>query len=165
MDAKNRIEELRSILKIDQKKEEIGNIETEMNSPSFWLDEKNSQSKAKQLKDLKNEIKEFEDVYEMVQIASEDEMKSLEKEIAGLEIKTYFSGKYDSYNAIINFYAGAGGVDAQDWTEMLMKMYLGWAEEEGLDSKVLDTSYGGEAGIKSATIEITGTNIYGKLKK
>lgn len=165
MDSKKRIEELRSILKIDQKKSQIKQIEDEMKSPSFWLDEKDSQLKAKQLKDLNNEIKEFEDVYEMVQIASEDEMKSLAKEIDGLEIKTYFSGRYDNYNAILNFYAGAGGVDAQDWTEMLLKMYLGWAEKEGLDSKILDISHGGEAGIKSATIEIEGLNTYGKLKK
>ena len=164
MEIRNRLEELRSILKIDQKKLEITEIEKEMNSPNFWLEEKNSQAEAKELKFLKNEIKKFDDIYELAQIASDEELKILGKEVSELEIYALFSGKYDANNAILNFYAGAGGVDAQDWTEMLLKMYLKWAENNDAHAVILDESRGGEAGIKSATVEISGAYIFGKLK-
>ena len=168
MDLKARLEELKSILKIDDKKAEIKEIEKEMNSPSFWLEENppagGAQVKSRELKVLKEEVKKFDDVYEIAEIADESELKNLKNEIDELEIYALFNGKYDSHNAILNFYAGAGGVDAQDWTEMLMRMYLRWAENNDAIAVVLDESRGGEAGIKSATVEISGSYIFGKLR-
>lgn len=164
MSIKNRLLELRAILKIDEKKEEIEGIEKEMNSPSFWLDEKNSTVKAQKLKNLKEEVKKFDDIYDIADIASEEELKSLKDEVDNLETIALFSGKYDNHNAILNFYAGAGGVDAQDWTEMLFSMFIKWAEQNDFSAKVLDESRGGEAGIKNATLEISGLYIYGRLR-
>ena len=164
MEAKQRIEELRGILKIDEKKEQAAAIEKEMNSPDFWLDEKAAQGKSKELKVLKEEIKKFDDVYELSEIATEKEEDFLKKEVKKLEIYVLFSGKYDIKSAILNFYAGAGGVDAQDWTEMLLKMYLRWAEDNDATAVVLNETRGTEAGIKSATVEISGSYIFGKLK-
>lgn len=164
MELKNRLNELKEILKIDQKKDQISGIEKEMNDPSFWLDEKESHEKSKKLKTLKEEVKKFDDIYEISEIANEKELESLRSEIDQLEIYALFSGKYDANNAILNFYAGAGGVDAQDWTEMLLKMYLKWAENNDAVATILNQSSGGEAGIKSATVEISGSYIFGKLK-
>jgi peptide chain release factor 2 len=164
MNIQEKLEQLRTILKIDEKKERIVEIEKEMHAPDFWLDEKNSAVKAKELQGLKDEIKKFDDIYEIAQIAGPEDLESLKKEVNELEIYALFTGKYDNYNAIVNFYAGAGGVDAQDWTEMLVSMYVKWAEQNGANAVLLNESRGTEAGIKSATLEITGLYIYGKLK-
>lgn len=164
MEAKKRIEELRNILKIDNKKDNIKAIEKEMNSPQFWLNEKAAQEKSKELKVLKEEVKKFDDINEIAEIATGAEEDYLKKEIDKLEIYALFNGKFDIKNAIVNFYAGAGGVDAQDWTEMLLKMYLRWAESNDATAVVLNESRGSEAGIKSATVEISGSYIFGKLR-
>lgn len=164
MRVQSRMEELRELLRIEEKEAEIAAIENEMNSPSFWLDEKESQKKARELKNLKEQVKKFKDVYELVQIANEEETELLSEEVMKLEIFALFSGKYDSYNAILNFYAGAGGDDAQDWSEMLLKMYILWAEKNGFNATVIEESRGSEAGIKSATLEISGLYVFGKLR-
>ncbi|MEI7792084.1 MAG: peptide chain release factor 2 [Candidatus Berkelbacteria bacterium] len=164
MGLKEKLEDLKMILKIDKKKSEIAQIEKEMNEPDFWLDEKNANEKSRKLKNLKDEIKEFMDVYEIAEIANDEELESMRDEIEKLELYSMFTGKYDDHNAIINFYAGAGGDDAQDWTEMLLKMYLRWAESNGFRAMIINESRGTEAGIKSATIEVHGLYAYGKLK-
>lgn len=164
MSTLSRLEELKVLLKTEEKNQKITELEAEMQEPAFWLSEENSQGKSKELKRLKDEVKNFNEIYELAQIATEEEAKSLENEIDKLEVIALFSGKYDSHNAILNFYAGAGGVDAQDWTEMLLKMYLGWAEKNEMGAKILSQTPGNEAGIKSATIEISGDYVYGKLK-
>ena len=159
-----RLLELKKLLKIDEKKEEIAKIEALMQEPNFWLDDKMANEKSRRLKNLKDEIKDFEDLYEIAQIATEAELESLRPEIEKIELLALFTGKYDTHNAILNFYAGAGGDDAQDWTEMLLRMYLRWAEENGYTANVINESRGGEAGIKSATVEIQGPYAYGKLR-
>ena len=164
MEAKQRLEELKQVLKIDEKKSRAKEIEKEMNSPEFWLDEKEAQAKSRELKVLKEENKKFLDVYEIAEIATESEEDFLKKEVDKLEIYALFKGKYDIKNAILTFYAGAGGVDAQDWTEMLLKMYLRWAETNNATAIILNESRGGEAGIKSATVEISGPYVFGKLR-
>lgn len=161
---KKRLEDLRGVLKVDQKKLRIGEIQKEMNSPDFWLEEKKSTTILKELKKLETEVKEFDDLNEIAQIADETELEGLKAEIEELETRALFSGKYDDHNAILSFFAGAGGDDAQDWNEMLMKMYVKWAEQNNATASILEQSRGGEAGVKSATIEITGMNIFGKLK-
>lgn len=161
----SRIENLRTILKISQKQEEIAAIEEEMNSADFWLDETSANSKTKRLKNLKDEIKQFVDVSELSELAESDEdIQLINDKVLELEKLALFSGKYDGHSAVMNFYAGAGGDDAQDWTEMLMRMYLRWAENHSYGVRIIDESRGGIAGIKSATIEIDGSYVYGMLK-
>jgi peptide chain release factor 2 len=89
---------------------------------------------------------------------------ALEAELGRLEFQLVFAGEYDRHSAILAIHAGAGGTDSQDWAEMLMRMYLRWAERQGFRTEVLDLSPGEEAGIKSVTIEVDGPNAYGYLK-
>ncbi len=91
-------------------------------------------------------------------------VKEFSDQVAVLENKALLSGPYDSYNAYINFNAGAGGTDAQDWTEMLLRMYLRWFEKRGFKAEVLDKTVGDEAGLKSATCLVSGELVYGYLK-
>ena len=88
----------------------------------------------------------------------------LENEIKNLKIETLFKGEYDKHNAIISIHAGTGGLDAQDWAQMLLRMYTRWAENKGYKVKTLDILPDTEAGIKSVTLLIEGTNAYGYLK-
>jgi peptide chain release factor 2 len=164
MDAKGKIEQIKSALKISEKKEWIKQIESEMQSAGFWDNKELAGQKTKELKDLKSEVDKVEEIEELVEIAGNGDIPAIEEEIKKLEILTYFSGKYDDHSAIINFYAGAGGDDAQDWTKMLMSMYLNWAQISGYGNRILSQSFGSVAGIKSATIEISGIYAYGKLK-
>ena len=89
---------------------------------------------------------------------------ALQKEVDEREFELLLNGPYDRRNAIVVIYAGAGGVDSQDWAEMLLRMYLRWAERRGFKAEVLDTSFGEEAGIKSATVEISGPYAYGYMR-
>lgn len=120
---------------------------------------------------------ELAELLELSKIISETDEKSdeerteiiekvfeLEAKIAKLEFQAMMSGKYDKSDAIVSFYAGAGGVDAQDWAEMLLRMYLKWAEKNNYKAKIVDETRGQEAGIKSATVEINGAYAYGKLR-
>jgi peptide chain release factor 2 len=92
------------------------------------------------------------------------ELEGAENEIQKLEFELSFSGTYDRHSAVLYLHAGAGGTESQDWAEMLMRMYLRWAEKKGYKAGVLDISPGDEAGIKSATVEINGNLAYGYLK-
>jgi len=179
MNLKQQLTELRSILHIDEKLARIKEIEDEMRQPDFWLDEpfdsfdhaqdgsaqgRKSAEVSKELKNLQDETKKFTDIAEIAEISTESELEALKGEIDELERLALFSEKYDQHNAIINFYAGAGGVDAQDWTQMLERMYLRWAEKTGGKATIIDQSVGTEAGIKSATIEIDLPYAYGNLR-
>lgn len=164
MSLRARLDTLREKLNIDQKKDQIKQIEQEMSSNSFWRDEANSNIKTKELKDLKTETDKFDELDELLELADDQDIKGLESEVDELEKLTWFSGTYDHDSAILNFYAGAGGDDAQDWTEMLFEMYSKWAKKNEYRIKILDSSTGGIAGIKSATLEIDGRYVYGKLK-
>ena len=115
------------------------------------------------------------DIFELLSLAEEDEdsdlageiQKEVEqaaKQLEEMEFKLAFSGRYDSRNAILSIHAGAGGTESQDWADMLLRMYLRWAERRGYQTDVLDVSPGEEAGIKSAVISISGDHAYGYLK-
>jgi peptide chain release factor 2 len=95
---------------------------------------------------------------------AEADLLLLQKELEAHETETYLSGKYDTNNALLSVYAGAGGVDAQDWTEMLLAMFLKYKEQKNLSAKIISLSEGQEAGIKSVTVEVEGINAYGLLK-
>ncbi|MFA5927522.1 MAG: peptide chain release factor 2 [Patescibacteria group bacterium] len=164
MDAKQRIEELRSILKIEEKRQRAAEVEGEMATPSFWSNESLAQARSRELKNLNDEIKKFDDLNDIAGIASDDEIEVLSDQIAELELLAYFDEPHDGKDAIINFYAGAGGDDAQDWTGMLLAMYLRWAENNSDGAVILSETKGAEAGVKNATIEIRGAHVYGKLK-
>lgn len=122
------------------------------------------------LSDLETEIDELSEIAGIIEDGSaeagemSDKLAEAEKKIDALEFKTLFSGEYDRNDAIVSIHSGAGGVDAQDWAEMLRRMYLRWAEKESLRSEVVDESRGGEAGIKSSTFEIDGSYAYGRLR-
>lgn len=126
----------------------------------------------KEIRILLESEKEIADISEFLEMAESEEEKDeignkvaeLEKNLAELEFKTLFDGEYDSNPAIVSIYCGAGGVDAQDWSEMILRMYLRWAEKNGFRAKLLDETRGQEAGIKNATIEFTGPYAYGYLK-
>src|SRR5690625_2403334 len=96
-------------------------------------------------------------------VDAEAELDKIRKDLADLEVRTLLSGEYDQREAVVTIRAGAGGVDAADFAEMLMRMYLRWAERHGYPTKVLDTSYAEEAGIKSATFQVSAPYAYGTL--
>ncbi len=122
------------------------------------------------VRDLEKRLKDIEELLKLEQeepsmgAELDQELDKIEASLEKLEFELSFSGPYDSHSAVISLHAGAGGTESQDWAEMLMRMYLRWAERHGFGTDVLETSPGDEAGIKSATIEISGQYAYGYLK-
>ncbi len=169
-------------LKLDEAKKELSELEAETEKDGFWEDLENSQKVMKQIKGQKAKCAgfkkledDFEDLYTICEMALEenddsllDELKSgfasFEKKLEEASLTTLLSGEYDSYGAMISLHAGAGGTEAQDWAQMLYRMYQRWAERHGFAFKVLDYLDGEEAGLKSATVAIDGENAYGFLK-
>jgi peptide chain release factor 2 len=154
-------------------------LENQSAKPDFWKDPEKSAVILKEAESLKKEIEEIsgiekklKELAELAEVANteketkeiEKEVNNLEKEVSKLELKAMLGGEYDQNDVILSIHSGAGGVDAQDWAEMLLRMYLKWAEKNGYIAKVIDESRGGEAGIKSATAEIEGKYAYGYLK-
>lgn len=148
----------------------------------FWDDHENAQKLLKEKKSVEQKIeeydvlkKEFEDIGILIELAQEEEDQSMvpeiqkayedyKKKFEDLRIKTLLNGEYDGNNAIISIHAGSGGTDAQDWAEMLLRMYTRWSEQKGYKVKILDYQDATEGGIKSATLLIEGENAYGYLK-
>ena len=168
---------------------DIANLEAELNKleaktteQNFWEDASNSSKVLKRITELKNKVttynavqKELESLIEINNLLQEEKDKeiekelekgvhSAEKEIEKLEISTLLSGKYDSNNAIVTLHPGAGGTEAQDWAEMLYRMYTRWATANGFSVEELDYLDGDEAGIKSVTFLVSGPYAYGYLK-
>ena len=153
-----------------------------MEAPDFWDDAEVSQKKMKELKDMKDDMETYqslvtqmEDMETMIEMGYEENDPELIPEIQemldefqrnfdSIRIKTLLSGEYDSENAIIKLNAGAGGTEACDWCSMLYRMYCRWADKKGFSMEVLDYLDGDEAGIKSVTFQVNGTNAYGYLK-
>jgi len=150
----------------------------ESESPTFWDNPTYAQEIMKDISDLNNEIEEIENLFNNIQALHdlallEDEslrneleegIQSIEKKVDLFELDALLSGPYDKGNAILSLNAGAGGTDAQDWAAMLERMYLRWAERSGFQTEIIHISEGEEAGIKSATITITGKYAYGYLR-
>ena len=111
-------------------------------------------------------IDDFSELVNLIKDTSElkKELANIEKKIAELEKIALFSGKYDENDVILTVRAGAGGTDAQDWSLMILRMYMLWSERQGYKTSIIEKTYGSEAGIKNATIEIKGIRVYGKLK-
>jgi peptide chain release factor 2 len=153
-----------------------------MSKPDFWNDNETATQVIEQLKFLKNRVEKYDsikskldDIKVLIELVLEEGDASLAGEVQDafvafvknleeLQIETLLDGKYDRNNAILSLHSGAGGLEAQDWTEMLMRMYTRWAENKGYRVKVLDLLSDDEGGIKSATLMIEGENAYGYLK-
>ena len=176
------IEELGSALRIDDLRNEAEELEKKTLEPDFWNDQSNSGKILRQVKQIKDKIEAYEKLVEkledtvtLAELAIEENDESLTdevlSEVAAIQaeeekqrIEILLSGEYDKNNAIISFHPGAGGTEAQDWAQMLYRMYTRWGEKHGYNVKLLDWLDGEEAGLKSATIMIEGINAYGYLK-
>lgn len=148
----------------------------------FWQDQGRAQSVMRRLGELKGHVegwksleRKINDLLDLAELSEEEEESSLQEDIAHetdkayarfeeMEIELMLGGEYESGNAFLAVHAGAGGTEAQDWAQMLLRMYLRWAERRGYKAEVVDTSPGEEAGIKSALIQISGLYAYGYLK-
>ena len=158
--------ELEKALGIPKAREELAELQKETEQEGFWNDLERSQQVSRQVKRLENKIKkhdklvsEWEDTLTLCEMAQEeDDPSQLEEVVSGYETEE------DANTAVLIFHAGAGGTEAQDWTEMLYRMYTRWAERHGYTYQLMDYEAGDEAGIKSATILIEGENAYGYLK-
>lgn len=162
-------------------KEEIAQIEKKQEDPAFWDDHREAASLSNRLGDLKNTVKsmesinsDFNDLSELLKEATPEDIelcelietleKDLDKKIHELRTILLFSGEYDELNATIEIHPGAGGTEAMDWAEMLLRMYNRWAESHRFKWEVLYYEPGEEAGCKSATVKVSGTRAYGMLK-
>ncbi len=163
-------------------KERIAELNEEMANPEFWNDQEKAQKMNKELAHLEKKVKELndlnsalEDVNALIELGSETDdedaakevgqmLTKLEAEAERLSLETMLTGEYDANNAILTLHAGAGGTEAQDWTDMLYRMYRRYCEKSGYGLEVLDYLAGDEAGTKSVTFKVIGDNAYGFLK-
>ncbi len=152
----------------------ISDIEFQMQSPDFWKEHETAGRLSKEVNDLKEEIGFWDNFEDKLTAYLEEDDKELEKEAEEIKrfkkdfdkqyVKIFLSGKYDRGNALMYIYSGAGGVDAQDWASMLLRMYQSYAEKNGFGFVLLHQTFGEQGGTKNATIEISGRYAYGYLK-
>ncbi|HIZ20279.1 MAG TPA: peptide chain release factor 2 [Firmicutes bacterium] len=176
------IDDLAGALGLDQSRKELAELEEKAAAPNFWDDMEGAQAVLQRSAALKDKVEgyaalvdAYNDTLTLIELANEEgDLSLLEECTAGVDkvqaameeqrLSTLLSGEYDAKNAILTFHAGAGGTEAQDWAEMLYRMYTHWAERHGFQYKILDYLDGDEAGLKSASILIEGMNAYGYLK-
>ena len=181
-ELKEKLDQMEVSLEVPAKEEKIAELEYKMGEPTFWDDAEEAQKINQELNDVKISVDKFkslkakfEDAQTLWEMAMEDGDESLEEEIKdaldkvadgleNLQLEVLLSGPYDANNAILTLHAGAGGTEAQDWTQMLLRMYGRWAERHGFTVETADLLPGDEAGVKSATLFIKGHNAYGFLK-
>ncbi|MBJ6984634.1 peptide chain release factor 2 [Luteimonas sp. MC1750] len=181
-DLKGRLDALRGFLDYDTRRERLEEVERELENPAIWNDPERAQALGRErsmldktvngIRDLTDglvgaaellELAEAEDDAETAD-AVESDVERLASQVEKLEFQRMFSGKMDSSNAFLDIQAGAGGTEAQDWAEILLRMYLRWAENRGWKAEIMEASGGDVAGIKSATVRIEGEYAYGWLK-
>ena len=181
-DLEPKLRELRASLNIDGAREELERLQAMAEAPGFWDNAEKSQKIMVQTKQLQGKCARFEkmqtqreDLLTLCEMALEENDDSmleeltegfakLEEEMEEARLETLLTGAYDGNNALMSFHAGAGGTEAQDWAQMLYRMYTRWAERHGFTYKILDYIDGDEAGLKSADILVEGPNAYGFLK-
>ena len=165
-------------LRIDEKQVSIDEMEAQLSTSEIWHNPQHAQDVSKQLAALKKMVDPWltlkaqaDDLLELMDIGDdsllgefEGQIIALENEYETLRKDLLFDGEFDDHNAILRLSAGVGGTDAQDWTEILERMYLRWAERSEMSTSVIERSTGEEAGIKSVVIEVTGAYAYGKLR-
>ncbi len=176
------LDELEQALNLDSTAQEVDFLEAQSAADGFWNDPDNSQKVLQRLKHLKSKLEDqqkrrssWDDMMVLCEMGNEEEdlslLPELEADFAALlqsmesaRLQTLLTGEYDASSAILAFHAGAGGTEAQDWAQMLYRMYTHWAERHGFTYKIMDYQEGDEAGLKSATIMIEGENAYGYLR-
>ena len=181
-DCRPALEGLAASLNLEGLKNELERLHAMQEAPGFWDDPEKSQKIVVKTKQAETKVERYEkmlaswdDLMTICEMAEEedddsmlDELKSgfeaLASEMEACRLQTLLTGKYDKNNAIMSFQAGAGGTEAQDWCQMLYRMYTRWAERHGFEYKLLDYQEGDEAGLKSASIMVEGENAYGFLK-
>ena len=165
-------------LKIDKLKNELDNLTSQSQEPNFWDDSSSAQSVMQQISKLDNQVspwlelqKSIKDNKELLELDDAKLQGELNTQISSMQAKfdslkdsLKLSGPYDSRDAIISIFAGAGGTDAQDWAQMLLRMYIRFFEKNNFKATIIEESTGDEAGLKSVTVEVKGTNVYGTLK-
>lgn len=182
LEKEQALKDLKEAIGYDTMAAEVKDLEAQTAEDGFWDDIANSQVVLQRTSKLKNKMEDydrlyslFEDTLAMIELADEEGDESLaeecregvtecEKKLDSMTLSTLLSGEYDDHNALLTFHAGAGGTEAQDWAQMLFRMYTRWAERHGYKVTTLDYLDGDEAGLKSATILIEGENAYGYLK-
>ena len=180
-DLRHTYESIEAVSDVEQIRSDIAELSEQASAPNLWDDPAVGQQvtsalsrKENELERLTSLVSRIDDLEVMVELAEEaddadlyaeagKELGSIKKALGQLETVTLLSGEYDEREAVITIRAGAGGVDASDFTQMLLRMYLRWAEHNGYPAKVMDTSYAEEAGLKSATFEVTAPYAYGTL--
>ncbi len=181
-DLGEKLDQMRISLEIPAKEEKIAELEYKMSEPSFWDDAAAAQKLNQELAALKGGVDtykelmaKYEDAETLYEMGIEESDPSMEADIRAeltliaegletLQLEVLLSGDYDANDAILTLHAGAGGTEAQDWTQMLLRMYGRWAERHGFTVETADLQPGDEAGVKSATLFIKGHNAYGFLK-
>ncbi|MBI4674864.1 MAG: peptide chain release factor 2 [Chloroflexi bacterium] len=188
-DLKSRLNEMNTRLAtllerldLPEKEKQIAELEKQSSAPEFWNDTQNAQKVMKDLTARQAEVAQWKnirarltDARDLLDLAIEEnnadeinavaqETSALEQEFAEIEFDLLFSEQYDRNNAAFSIHAGAGGTEAQDWAQMLLRMYLRWAESHGYQTEILEETEGEEAGIKSVTVEVKGEYAYGRLK-
>ena len=181
-DYEEKLKQLGEALGIEKMNAEASDLEKQTEADGFWNDVENSQKVQQRITQLRNKIKsyenlsaEFDDSLVLIELADEaedldmlDECKAavdgFVKKLEDMTLSTLLSGEYDNSPAILTFHAGAGGTEAQDWNQMLVRMYQHWAEKRGFSVSMIDFLDGDEAGLKSAVLRIEGENAYGYLK-
>lgn len=177
------MENVLAVVQLDKLRSQIEDLEKQATAPDLWDDPSHAQEVTSALSHRQSEldrvtkmVDRIDDLEAMVEMAGEDpeesaeileeadgDLVTLKADISDLEIRTLLDGEYDERNAVITIRSGAGGVDAADFAEILLRMYLRWAERHGYPTKVMDTSYAEEAGLKSATFEVQAPYAYGTL--
>jgi peptide chain release factor 2 len=172
------IRSLMERLDIDAKRRRVTALEEEASTAEFWSAPDQAQRVMQEISKLKAEIERWETLATRIDDALElarlndpslldeltEETRELEKIVERMALQTMFSGEYDNENAILAIHAGAGGTDSQDWAQMLERMYLRWAEENGYKVEIIERSEGEEAGIKSVMLSVKGDYAYGYLQ-
>ena len=182
LESEKPLSDLKDALGLDKMNEEIASLEEKTTEASFWDDVQNSNKVLQRIAQLKNKVaaydklkSAFDDALVMIELSDEEgdldllpdceeSVKAVETELEKQTLATLLSGEYDAKNAILTFHAGAGGTEAQDWCQMLFRMYGQWATGRGFKFTTVDFLDGDEAGLKSATVVIEGENAYGYLK-
>jgi peptide chain release factor 2 len=155
----------------------LGELEAEMGEPGFWDDQRRAADISseharltKRLETYQGLTRDFEEARELLELDGSlegelaEHLQPIQRELDRLRLDALFTGEYDAGDAVVTVHAGTGGTDAQDWNEMLVRMYLRWAQRRGLKAELVEASPGEEAGLKSATLTVAGENAYGILK-
>ncbi|MDP1709758.1 MAG: PCRF domain-containing protein, partial [Candidatus Komeilibacteria bacterium] len=170
INLQQKISETTKLLKLDELKEKMLELQAQMNAPNFWSNQETAQTVSQDYQDIKSEVEKWDELknktQDLVDLSStadgamfveiEKQTLELEKQFADFEFYLLLNGPYDQSNAVVAIHAGSGGTEAQDWAEMLLRMILRFADKMKWRARIIDESRGSEAGYKSVMLEIKG---------